>query len=279
MCINAGRYCLLDPSPYHDQDEGASGADVVIENLRRACIWKIANETQPGVGTQWWEYIKHFDASCDTEEKFKDSRCIKKALRKAGLDAGEVEDCMHPYGVSVDKENPIMEEQLKDQTGLQLLRLPSLYVDGVHARGQIDGSSMLSMVCAGYGVHNPPEVCGCANQGKAGTMDCVKQGSYEATKAHNNNGRWSTSAVLFVLLATISTVAVAGFVYWQRSQRHMRDQVKSILSEYMPMEDDDEEGLLAGMEGAPMHPAARASAMSPHGFAPSSNFDDNIRQR
>lgn len=30
---------------------------------------------------------------------------------------------------------------------------------------------------------------------------------------------------------------LAGLAYWKRTQRQMRDQVRGILAEYMPMED------------------------------------------
>jgi len=30
----------------------------------------------------------------------------------------------------------------------------------------------------------------------------------------------------------------AGFVYWKRQQAEMRDQVRGILAEYMPLDDD-----------------------------------------
>ena len=54
------------PDPDGSQDEGISGADVVAENLRRACLWDlvggddIADKSQVGVGKVWWDYASEF---------------------------------------------------------------------------------------------------------------------------------------------------------------------------------------------------------------------------
>ena len=160
---------------------------------------------------------------------------------------------------------------MRNQTQLQLLRLPALYVDGVHARGSINGATMLAMVCAGYGVHDPPAICGCANETPMRLMECVKKGSYAAMEAASGGGL-SFGSILFILVLVSSGVASAGYVYWRRSQRQMREQVRSILAEYMPLEDQSMPG---EMDSPRMHPAAVAAAKSPRGFLPTSNLDDD----
>jgi hypothetical protein len=279
MCLNKGRYCLLDPSPFHDRDVGASGADVVVENLRRKCIWKVVNEdeAEKGVGLTWWKYIKESGAECGQDENlFKEKHCAEKIMKKYDIDIRAVEKCMGPYGVDVDEKNPMLEEELKEQTALQLLRLPALYVDGVHARGRIDANSILGMICAGYGTHDPPAICSCANQGVTTVLSCVKAGGISNAAIAAAGGGFSFGSVLVIMMIVAGGVSAAGFVYWRRTQRQMRDQVRSILAEYMPLED---QGLLDGddddYEGHPMHPAARAAAKSPRGYMPSRGFLDD----
>merc|ERR1719246_79241 len=53
LCTNSGRYCATDPDG--DLKRGISGADVVVESLRRLCIWKEYGE-EDGIGVQWWDY-------------------------------------------------------------------------------------------------------------------------------------------------------------------------------------------------------------------------------
>jgi hypothetical protein len=276
MCLNKGRYCLLDPSPFHDRGSGASGADVVIENLRRKCIWNIASKEDPGVGLKWWKYVKESGVECGQDENvFKERTCAEKIMRKHGIDIHAVEKCMQPYGMDVDKKNPLLEEELKEQTALQLLRLPALYVDGVHARGRVDPTSILGMICAGYGTHDPPEICTCANQSPMGLQDCVKAGGI-SNAAIGGGGGYSFGSVMVIMMFVAGTVSAAGFIYWRRTQRHMREQVRSILAEYMPLED---QGLLDDVDdddydGHRMHPAERAAAKSPRGYMPTRGFLD-----
>lgn len=275
MCLNRGRYCLLDPSPFHDRESGASGADVVIENLRRKCIWKQVTKEEPGVGLRWWKYVKESNEVCGKDESlFKEKSCAEKVMKKFDIDVEDVERCMQPFGIDEERPNPMLEEELKEQTALQLLRLPALYVDGVHARGRIDATSILSMICAGYGPHDPPEVCSCANQGAGvGLMNCVKAGGI-SNAAVIGGGGFSFGSVFAIVLFAVGLVAVGAVVHYRRTQRQMRDQVRSILAEYMPLEDQplmEEEGL----EGERMHPAAVASAKSPRGYLPTRAFDDD----
>ncbi|DAZ98183.1 TPA: hypothetical protein N0F65_005315 [Lagenidium giganteum] len=276
MCLNNGRYCLLDPSPYHDRDAGASGADVVTENLRRKCIWKLTSSDDEGIGKRWWQYVRDWSKECGQDENlFKEKKCAEKIMKKYDIDADAVDKCMQPYGVDVDKPNPLLEEELKEQTELQLLRLPALYVDGVHARGRIDATNVLSMICAGYGPHDPPEVCTCANQAPMGLLNCVKAGgvSYAASSL---GGGYSFGSVLVIIMLVTGSVLMAGFVYYRRTQRQMREQVRSILAEYMPLEDQPLMGEedLDHMDHPNMHPAEVASAKSPRGYLPTRGFLD-----
>ncbi|KDO23286.1 hypothetical protein SPRG_11600 [Saprolegnia parasitica CBS 223.65] len=273
MCINKGRYCLMDPSPFHDRMSGASGADVVIENLRRKCIWKLASTEDAGVGKKWWRYVNDFGDECNQkEETFMNKQCAVRIMKKHGIDAHAVEQCMQPYGRELDVVNEMLEADLKEQTALQLLRLPALFVDGVHARGRIDTSGILNMICAGYGTHDPPAICSCSDQNPLALLGCVKQGGALDASSIIQNGVSFTTLMVILTFAGIG-VASAGYVYWKRSQRQMREQVRSILAEYMPLDDQSDE-----LDGH-MHPAAVAAAKSPRGYMPTNGFlmdDDQL---
>ncbi len=274
MCINKGRYCLMDPSPFHDRLTGASGADVVIENLRRKCIWQLTtsgDNKERGVGKQWWRYVNDFGEDCNQkEETFMNKQCAINIMKKHKIDVHAVEACMQPYGRDVDEANPLLEGDLKQQTALQILRLPALFVDGVHARGRIDASGILNMICAGYGPHDPPAICSCADQNALAMMHCVTQGGAMMDGKIVTNGVSFTS-LFFILTMVAMGVSSAGYVYWKRSQRHMREQVRSILAEYMPLEDQSD-NYDNGLHSPKMHPAVLASAKSPRGYLPTNGF-------
>jgi len=54
----------------------------------------------------------------------------------------------------------------------------------------------------------------------------------------SSKGGVSTGTLVFSLLFTMGIMGGAGFVYWKRQQAEMRDQVRGILAEYMPLDDD-----------------------------------------
>lgn len=124
------------------------------------------------------------------------------------------------------------------------------------------------MICAGYGLHDPPAVCDCAHASSLDLMACVSAGSYQAYTASQRTTNLDTkTGVSFGIASSLIVMVViilggVGMAQYRRSQRHMRDQVRSILAEYMPLEDDSED-----LEC--LHPAVLASVKSPRGFLPS----------
>lgn len=276
MCLNRGRYCLLDPSPMHDTESGASGADVVIENLRRKCLWKHVSKEDGGMAKKWWAYVRKSGQACGQDEiRFRDHTCAENVMKSLNIDVNAIDKCMQPYGIRINEVNPLLEEELREQTALEILRLPALYVDGVHARGRIDLPNILHMICAGFGPHDPPAVCTCGSQTMPTIMECIRSGGIsKISLAGGSYSGMSFTSVLGLMIFICGTVAVAGYAYWRRTQSQMREQVRSILAEYMPMED---QALLSEdcLDSPNMHPAQVAAAKSPRGFLPSRGFTED----
>lgn len=53
-CMGGGQYCAIDPDGL---DGAASGKDIVNEQLRQLCIFKIDQDL-------WWSYMKRFADKC-----------------------------------------------------------------------------------------------------------------------------------------------------------------------------------------------------------------------
>ncbi|KAJ8439609.1 hypothetical protein Cgig2_017176 [Carnegiea gigantea] len=99
QCINHGRYCA--PDPEQDFSQGYDGKDVVIENLRQLCVFKVANETKkPWI---WWDY-------CFSANEF-----VNVNFPAAGLDLKQVQKCMGDP--DADAENPVLREEQEAQIG------------------------------------------------------------------------------------------------------------------------------------------------------------------
>eukprot|EP00249_Psilotum_nudum_P018344 c26759_g1_i1 orf=218-1303(+) len=90
QCINHGRYCA--PDPEQDFSRGYDGRDVVIENLRQLCVYKVANESKrPWV---WWDYVTDFNIRCSMKETKYNQDCAELVITSLALEVNKVRDCM-----------------------------------------------------------------------------------------------------------------------------------------------------------------------------------------
>lgn len=81
QCINHGRYCA--PDPEQDFSKGYDGKDVVIENLRQLCVFRVANESKkPWV---WWDYVTDFHIRCPMKEKKYNKECADSVIKSLGM--------------------------------------------------------------------------------------------------------------------------------------------------------------------------------------------------
>jgi hypothetical protein len=69
---------------------------------------------------------------------------------------------------------------------------------------------------------------------------CIENGG-PARNGRSGTGL-SLSTVLGLIVAAALAMATAGAVYYKKTQDSMRDQVRGILAEYMPLEDLDGPG-------------------------------------
>lgn len=80
QCINYGRYCA--PDPEQDFSRGYDGKDVVVQNLRQACFFKVAKET--GKPWQWWDYVTDFSIRCPMKDNKYTKECADLVIQSLG---------------------------------------------------------------------------------------------------------------------------------------------------------------------------------------------------
>lgn len=80
QCINYGRYCA--PDPEQDFNRGYDGRDVVVQNLRQACFFKVAKDN--GRPWQWWDYVTDFSIRCPMREKKYNKECADQVIQSLG---------------------------------------------------------------------------------------------------------------------------------------------------------------------------------------------------
>ncbi|XP_052881367.1 vacuolar-sorting receptor 3-like isoform X2 [Gossypium arboreum] len=179
QCINYGRYCA--PDPEQDFSSGYEGKDVVIENLRQLCVFKVANETnKPWL---WWDYVTDFQIRCPMKEKKYNKECADVVIRALGLDGKKIEKCMGDP--NADEDNPVLKEEQEAQVGKgsrgDVTILPTLVVNDRQYRGKLAKGAVLKAICAGFEETTEPAVC---LSGDVETNECLD----------NNGGCWQDKA-------------------------------------------------------------------------------------
>jgi hypothetical protein len=244
LCTNNGRYCAADPD--NDLDYGISGADVVTESIRRLCIWEEYGDD--GVGGPWWDYIRGFSDKCDTSELFMKEECVKSAMIVAGIDFNKIQDCISNHGgLEADAPNDFLDKQLTEKETKGIVVMPVIFVNGVAVRGAMEFATVFKAICAGFAPNTQPQVCTrcskCSNE-----KTCVLTGKCPASAGTVGQGTFVGS-----LMGLTVAFSVLGIVIYMRQQRLMKEQVRGMIKEYMPLEvqnqnvntaleqDDDEE--------------------------------------
>ncbi|TYH85998.1 hypothetical protein ES332_D01G010600v1, partial [Gossypium tomentosum] len=179
QCINRGRYCA--PDPEQDFSSGYEGKDVVIENLRQLCVFKVANETnRPWM---WWDYVTDFEIRWPMKEKRYNKECADGVIKSFGLDAKKIEKCLGDP--DADMENPVLEEEQDAQAGKgsrgDVTILPRLVVNSRQYRGKLAKGAVLKAICAGFEETTEPAVC---SSGDVETNECLE----------NDGGCWQEKA-------------------------------------------------------------------------------------
>jgi len=242
LCTNNGRYCATDPD--NDLDKGISGADVVKESLRRLCIWNHYGAVD-GVGSKWWDYVAIFLERCNSPDYFMNQDCVDDAYRHADIDKDKVERCMQDSGgLERDNANAFLDNEIAAQTQRGVVIVPTAFVNNAAIRGALTPGNIFSAICAGYLSGTTPGVCAmCASC--AEPEECLKSGGMCMNRnvlIPTSSGGVSTHTFTFTMLFVISVFTGLGIWHYKKTKEEMRDQVRGILAEYMPLEDQEQQG-------------------------------------
>jgi len=230
LCTNSGRYCATDPD--NNLDRGISGADVVRESLRRMCIWKHYGH-EDGVGEQWWDYVSEFLFRCNKEDFFSSDKCVGDAMARAGIDKARIDACMADSGgLEGNVQNKVLEAQLlaKDKSGVVIL--PAVYVNRVSIRGYLEFSVIFQAICSGYAAGTTPPVCAeCASC--PDMQECIKD-----RRCRSDAHGVSAASMAYAMTGLVAVFCLFSYVQHRRYRSQMQAQVKGIIAEYMPLEED-----------------------------------------
>ena len=257
LCTNNGRYCATDPD--NDLEKGVSGADVVRESLRRLCIWNTYGSAN-GIGKEWWNYVAEFEVRCSDPQYFADGACIKDAYKNSKVDGTAIERCMvDSGGTENDQLNSKLDYELKSQEQRGVVVIPTAFVNSAAIRGALNVNNIFTAICAGFLDGTTPIACmkcaGCQNP-----ITCVKKGRCDSGDGGGGGGV-SSGFFAFSMLSVVVGFTAMGAYQYKRTRDEMRDQIRGILAEYVPLSDGND-GM---MNGSPMdfaHGGATSSLIS-----------------
>uniref|UniRef100_A0A6U4KRF6 Uncharacterized protein n=2 Tax=Phaeomonas parva TaxID=124430 RepID=A0A6U4KRF6_9STRA len=253
QCSNSGRYCFPDPDG--QRDYGLSGADVVRETLRQACIWQLygsdeaEDEDQHGIGIAWWDYVNYFNFHCQSQSGFNSEDCVRRAMEAADIDHSQVQGCIVASGGYDERsgENSILKSAIEDKVNKGIVIMPSLFVNNIFEKGAMNAPVVFDAICAGYEQGTEPAACECAGIASSSRWEtcienCVEDEDKCGTTPEPENSATvkddglGAGAITLIVLSVLFVAAGAGYGYFKYSQDRVRNEVRDILAEYMPLE-------------------------------------------
>lgn len=195
----------------------------------------------------------------DHPDYFTDESCIKDVYKKSGLDGNAIERCMADSGgTEEDKTNSKLDYEISTQEQRGVLVIPTALVNLVSIRGGLSVRNVFTAICAGFLEGTTPAACdACASC--PDPVACIQKGRCPATGNGSGEGV-SKSFFGFSMFIVIASFSALGAWHYKKTREDMRDQVRGILAEYMPLEDQDGDGGLTN--GSPMNFAHNGSATS-----------------
>lgn len=176
QCTHGGRYCTPDPDG--DLRAGYSGADIVAENLRQLCVFKLA--AAAGRPWVWWDYVTRFGEQCSMASKQYGAACGERVFADVGgREWASVEELRSCVGdVRKDEPNAMLESEMARQRGGggggqggqtgEVFILPTIRINGRQYRGRLAYDDVLTAICAGFPAEGRrPAICSAAASGDA----------------------------------------------------------------------------------------------------------------
>jgi PA domain len=155
-CTNYGRYCeprSLDDTEAYDN----KGTKMVVESLRRSCIWDLYGKDD-GMGREWWTYVQLWMLQCSYSPY--STSCAEQVYEPAGISKDNLESCMTSSGdFRKDVTNDLLETSLVDAANYHVTWAPKLLVNGALIHGSLTFGTVVEAICATFDESDKPQIC------------------------------------------------------------------------------------------------------------------------
>ncbi|KAL7598125.1 hypothetical protein Lser_V15G25931 [Lactuca serriola] len=218
QCINHGRYCA--PDPEQDFSKGYEGKDVVVQNLRHACFYKVVNES--GKPWVWWDFVTDFATNCSMKEHKFTKDCADEVIKSLGVDLKKIDECMGDP--EADAENAVLkaEQQVQIEKGIRgdVMILPTLVINNREYRGKLDKKAVLKAICSGFEETTEPPICLIYGKHVAGSAE------------------WGFA---WTVVLGVAAIGIVGYTFYKyRVRRYMDSEIRAIMAQYMPLGNEGE---------------------------------------
>ena len=163
-------------------------------------------------------------------------------------------------GLEKDSTNSFLATEVASQAQRGVVVVPTAFVNTAAIRGSLTVSNVFSAICAGFVQGSAPLICTMCSQ-CSDVVGCVKaKGKCTAHQGDGNSqGGVSTHTFFTSMMFVIAVFGGLGAWHYKKTKDDMRDQVRGILAEYMPLEDQDGHD---GNMGSPMNFAMQGGKTS-----------------
>mmetsp|Transcript_69255 Transcript_69255/g.150730 ORF Transcript_69255/g.150730 Transcript_69255/m.150730 type:complete len:495 (-) Transcript_69255:61-1545(-) len=231
------KYCAAPP----DSDSGdaglVTGADVVDEDVRQLCLWRVtatrdeALPTSANYSRGFWDYVSALSSECpvvgpDVARRFGE-QCSFRLMKELSLPVYRVLGCAASHTMEY------LDEQLRNPSPPQQLLL-----NGRGFEGTLDAELVVRELCAGFS--QPPPAC-------AELLPGLQP--WRPTKARLSAASMPTAPMLAWLFFFVMLCVVLAFFASRRRQtttvrKAIREEVMSEvltqMSDYLPVEEPGE---------------------------------------
>lgn len=249
FCLNDGKYCAIPESQF------ITGVDVLHEILRQYCIWKVDSEDFDNKGLpKWWAYQKGFrELKCKYKTSTEDfKKCSDEVLHKVHYSSKYLE-CVNEKNWETH-----LADMSKEQADYAIFTT-AMIVNTRVMHFSMTTPSLAHVICDGFSDGTAPQdICPCVEQAVTGNDFAQCKTCYDSGDC--KGGVSTVTKVTGVSYATVSflVLGVAGFftlgavLYNRHQSKRMRDDVRNILAEYMPLEEVNPTAGMSFTNGVPM---------------------------
>lgn len=226
-CLSAGRYCAPDP----DYDGPRSGREILLEDLRQICIYKLSQTQQKH--QIWWKYIQKFSKSCSVDNFTQ--TCSEDIMEEVGINIKSVSNCVRDSFLGKDfamDDNTLLSHERDRMLARGINYFPVLLINNQTFRGDLESDEVMGAICAAYIVK--PTACDEWYEKFYPTEEKHRRRRHR--RRHRGMG---TSTLFIIVVFSFLTFGVLLFFYrrWMRAElgKEMQIEVSSAVNSYFTL--------------------------------------------